>query len=509
MSMRNVFWLMVMVGGIGCQPTPQSTELPPTSALLQAHCGSCHQVPRPELLPRDIWESHVLPSMGAMLGHYDPARPRYQREQLLSPPSERPILESAGVFPAQPVMSQAAWQAIEDHYLSQAPVQLPDSGRLDLATDLTLFRPQPARLQLSPPSTTLLHYGQDGTLYLGDANSQKLYLLDPAGQIQQAANVREGAVHLQETAQGLVVTVMGSFSPTDQPTGFIMSLPTQPNQRVRVLLDSLKRPVHSQLADLDGDGLTDIVVCEYAKWTGQLNWYQQQEHGGFVRHTLRNRPGATRAYVLDADEDGDLDVMALMAQGDEGIFLYRNDGQSHFTEHHLLSFPPSYGSSYFGLHDLDQDGRLDIVYTCGDNADYTPILKPYHGIRLYRNLGDWQFEPLAFIPLHGAYKALPADFDQDGDLDLAAISFFPDYASGGKEGFVFLENEGNFAFSAHTFEGVSSGRWLTMAAGDPDGDGDLDLALGSLTFEVPGDSNYVNRWVQGAQPYLWLENRLR
>jgi hypothetical protein len=36
------------------------------------------------------------------------------------------------------------------------------------------------------------------------------------------------------------------------------------------------------------------------------------------------------------------------------------------------------------------------------------------------------------------------DYDGDGDLDIAAISFFADYASPQEEGFVYLKNEGNF-----------------------------------------------------------------
>ena len=35
--------------------------------------------------------------------------------------------------------------------------------------------------------------------------------------------------------------------------------------------------------------------------------------------------------------------------------------------------------------------------------------------------------------MHGAYNAIPRDFDKDGDLDIAAISFFPDFKENGKE----------------------------------------------------------------------------
>ncbi len=146
----------------------------------------------------------------------------------------------------------------------------------------------------------------------------------------------------------------------------------------------------------------------------------------------------------------------------------------------------------------------------GSISTYAPVTKGYHGIRIYLNQGDLDFQLAKFLPLPGAYKAIPADYDQDGDVDLAAISFFPDYEqTDGAESFVFFENEGEWNFSAYTFPQANQGRWLTMTAGDPDQDGDLDLALGSLTFEVPGDTARTNGWARGGLPYLLLENQLK
>ncbi|WP_431214812.1 FG-GAP-like repeat-containing protein [Puia sp. P3] len=90
----------------------------------------------------------------------------------------------------------------------------------------------------------------------------------------------------------------------------------------------------------------------------------------------------------------------------------------------MLRWPPSYGSSYFELADFNGDGFADIVYTCGDNADFSPVLKPYHGVYIYLNDGHNSFRPWYFFPINGCYKAVARDFDGDGDLDLAAIAFF-------------------------------------------------------------------------------------
>ena len=74
-----------------------------------------------------------------------------------------------------------------------------------------------------------------------------------------------------------------------------------------------------------------------------------------------------------------------------------------------------------------------------------------------RNRGDYRFEEAYFYPMYGAYDARAADFDGDGDLDLAAIAFYPHYASDRWESFAYLENRGGFDFLPYTDETVMGG----------------------------------------------------
>ncbi|HEY1021786.1 MAG TPA: VCBS repeat-containing protein, partial [Flavisolibacter sp.] len=88
-------------------------------------------------------------------------------------------------------------------------------------------------------------------------------------------------------------------------------------------------------------------------------------------------------------------------------------------------------------------------------------------------------------------KAVARDFDGDGDLDIASISYFPDYDSRPSESFLYWENKGGLSFKPFTVKEATTGRWLTMDAGDVDSDGDTDIVLGNAKFTL----GYIPGWL--------------
>ncbi len=185
-----------------------------------------------------------------------------------------------------------------------------------------------------------------------------------------------------------------------------------------------------------------------------------------------------RSWTFDGDHR--LDLITLFGQAREGLYLQRNRGKDGFTWEPLLHFPPSYGSTGFELADFNGDGFQDVLITHGDNGDYPSPFKAYHGLRIFLNDGGFHFTEAWFRPLDGAFRAVARDFDGDGDLDIAAISFFPDFSRTPDESFVYFENRGGLEFVASSIPEATAGRWLTLDAGDLDGDGDIDLVLGSF-----------------------------
>ncbi len=494
----------VLFVGLLASCTSPSPPPPDGKLLAQSLCASCHLVPSPSDLDKKTWEEYVLPRMGYMYGIYPHDS---LRQGLFEANAGGTMVEKVGLFPEKPIIDRSKWEAIKSYFLHSAPEQLAPSKSLPLQDSFPRFDVIVPTLRLSPPSTTLVDIRKD-QVFIGDVHSQTLYQLDANLAVQRAAKVQKGAVAFQEAPDALRVAVMGSFSPSDQPGGFLLELPFSASSRPRKAIPNLQRPVDMDFADLDGDGLEDVVICEYAKWTGKLAWWKQGEGGNYRPQLLRNKPGAIQAHVLDWNQDGLLDILALFGQGDEGVFVYYNQGAGEFTETPLLRFPPSYGSSSMEVMDWEGDGDMDIIYTAGDNADYPPILKPYHGIRLFINQNSSLSEQF-FLPMYGAYGTRIRDFDQDGDLDIAAISFFPDFQADPTGGFRYFENNGGDHFKSYQLPEANLGRWLVMDAGDLDDDGDEDIILGSLAFEVIPPGNYVEEWVERGIPFIILENTLK
>jgi len=250
------------------------------------------------------------------------------------------------------------------------------------------------------------------------------------------------------------------------------------------------------VGDYDDDGDLDVYILG---GLGERNvlFENQLELGTlqFVDVTataeLENLGLSRVAQFVDLDNDGDRDLILLNDSDPGGVHprsvIYSNDGDGTFSDVTPGSgfTPVGYIKGGLGVVDYDQDGRLDIwVSNWGalQGAGFTWM--PGQN-RLYRNLGDFQFEDVTTAAGFGtiesnSFTPLFVDFDNDGDADVyIAVDGYQDY---------FFRNDGGTYTDVTTTVGATHvGTDMGAIIHDFDLDGDLDFYTTNVT---PPDNSY-------------------
>ena len=490
-SSRAAVLCMVLVLA-GCAKARRSQG----ERLARTFCAGCHAFPEPALLPKATWQSGVLPKMAPRLG--------VSTGSLYSQVASSPYMTVLS-----PPLPREDWDKIVAYYLATAPDSLPyQSLPVEPQLDPPFFKTGPfvPRLQ-SSAIVTLLH--ADSThhrIIVGEAGTNVMRVFDWNRRLRSTTKLGSPPTGVIVEDTRMLVLESGILDPNDEPRGSLIELP-----RGKVLIDSLYRPVFVRRVNFDRDGRSEFLICEYGDNRGRLALYRE-EGGKFVRHVLDATPGAIRFEIHDLTGDGNPDIVALFAQGDERIVLFENDGTGNFPHERVLArFPPVYGSMHFVMHDFNGDGKLDIVYVNGDNFDYSRVLKPYHGIHILENDGQNNFQERYVYPLYGAAQAVVADFDHDGDPDILAVSNFADLPRHPERGITYLENVGRYQFTPYVFSIAATNQWNVMALADLNGDGRLDALIGAMSLAniAAGQRQFSGQGPElGKDPVLLFENRM-
>ncbi len=475
--------------------------------LAKFHCSTCHGFTPADALDKKTWKHNVLPPMGRRMGL------TLLWDTVFVPLNDNFI---GGI-------TNEEWNKIVKYYEKNAPDKLviPEPEQA-VTRDTGIFHPKlPAKLPLSEESRTVMTIFDTITnhLYTSDFFSNTItkwnQRLEPIDSIKGRFAVVHAKFYTDSHQQhhGLFTNI-GSLNPRNNQSGSLFDITFDQSKNANhseghIIAKALARPVHTSMADMNNDGLTDYVVCEFGhQSTGKLQILEQQQNNTLKEIPVSQYPGAIKSVIRDFNNDGWNDIIVLFAHDYESIKLFTNNRDGTFTETILLSFPPVYGSTSFQLVDFNGDGLDDILYTCGDNTDVSVIFKPYHGVYIFINKGNNKYQQEYFYQINGCIKAIAADFDNDGDLDIATIAFHANFEKRPGEGFQYFEQVSPMSFKVNSPPIEKYGRWWTMDVHDFDGDGDLDIVLGNFAKEAVIEKIQPVLWDRYL-PFIFLENKTR
>jgi enediyne biosynthesis protein E4 len=250
----------------------------------------------------------------------------------------------------------------------------------------------------------------------------------------------------------------------------------EPPDEAPTLLPAIKMGGGSALADLDGDGLLDLLL------TSPFRPAALHRNAGdtFERIGSPALEAVEEAYgvtVADLDDDGLLDL--LITAGRQ-VRVFANRGGMEFEEQPpLLETADGIRPITTAVADADGDGALDVfVATWGVSPDM--IFQPAHGDdRLFEASGPFTFEErVDCLPDVDGLSDVASwiDIDDDGDLDLYVAK---DFGHELRPNALFVQGEdGVFEERAADFGMDLRFNSMGLDFGDVDGDGETEFVVG-------------------------------
>ena len=179
------------------------------------------------------------------------------------------------------------------------------------------------------------------------------------------------------------------------------------------------QPEHVTSADINGDGLPDIAV---AGSRPALLLLVAQSDGSFTRVEITSFRGSGNAQTValgDINGDGSTDLVVGLRFTDDGAELAYGLGDGEFVQRGGNFAEPgpgvismAGGAEQIVLADLDGDQKPDLVMPAGGA-----------GLAIAMNSGAGGFSEAQAVATDGStFAAAVGDFDNDGDIDVAALN---------------------------------------------------------------------------------------
>lgn len=230
-----------------------------------------------------------------------------------------------------------------------------------------------------------------------------------------------------------------------------------------IISDTIQKPESVYVADFDNDGDNDLIVNNFSFGDNRKLFLFQNENNGlfFEQITPIEATGSGATVVTGGDLDGDNLLDVLFAQGGALLKWLKNVGNNTFDAPIEISSNSSDDFKSMEIVDLDDDGDNDILLSSATANE----------ISWYENLdGNGNLSEQQFVDEGASYvtSVIPADFDNDGDLDLLSTHLFDNRIS-------IYEKQANGDYGEEVIIMETGKRPTYLLAEDFDSDGDLDL----------------------------------
>lgn len=226
------------------------------------------------------------------------------------------------------------------------------------------------------------------------------------------------------------------------------------------------RPNDLQAKDMDQDGDMDILVSSLIG--DYICWIDNEGYGNTwtERIVSDSFDGASSSFSEDIDGDGDFDIVASAYYGNAIAWWSNYDGSGYIWIKHNIDINYE-GAGGVIAADIDDDGDMDIVGT-GAGINHVSWWENINGV------GTSWLEHTIDDSFTFAYSVCVDDFDNDGDIDVAAASFSP--------GIIACWSNEDFGDSwQKTIVDSDLEDIACVRSSDIDGDGDIDILGASPT----------------------------
>jgi len=212
--------------------------------------------------------------------------------------------------------------------------------------------------------------------------------------------------------------------------------------------------------DFNGDGKLDLAVGGFANLSRTVFLLLGDGTGNFALGSSWPTDGFPGSLAVgDFNRDGNLDLAAVTSSPG-AVYIFLGDGTGNFT---VTSSPaPDEFPTSVGVGDFNRDDNLDLAVANSVNSTVSILLGD----------GTGNFTPASSSLVDGHHSLVAVgDFNGDGKLDMAVPN-----SNGAPVSILLGDGSGNFTSAPSPAAGNSS----SLTVGDFNGDSKLDIAVPNL-----------------------------